>query len=315
MIDTPPPPPPPPPATPAGPPVTRFAPSPTGRLHLGHAHAALFAWRLARAAGGSFRLRIEDLDTARCDPAYEAGIFADLAWLGLDWDGPVPRQSARHDAYAEALARLEALGVVYPCFCSRKEIRAEVARAGAAPHGPLGPVYPGTCRGLSERTRAARKAAGTPYALRLDAAAARALVGRPTWIEAAQPPQPADLSGVGDVVVARKDLGTSYHLAVVVDDAAQGVTLVTRGADLRDSTPVHRVLQALLGLPVPRWHHHALLTDDAGVRLAKRDAARSLAALRTAGYDPAEVRALAGFPDDAPAPRAPAPERPGPDAL
>lgn len=305
--------------TPAGAPVTRFAPSPTGRLHLGHAHAALVAWDRARAGGGLFRLRIEDIDGDRCASTFEAGIFEDLSWLGLNWDGPVLRQSQRRDVYAEALTRLEDLGVVYPCFCSRKEIRAEVARAGAAPHGPLGPVYPGTCRGLSEADRAARKAAGAPYALRLDAAAAQAQVGRPIWIEGTQPPQPADLTAVGDVVIARKELSTSYHLAVVVDDAAQGVTLVTRGADLQDSTPIHRVLQALLDLPVPRWAHHALLTDDAGVRLAKRDDARSLAALRAAGYSPAEVRALAGFPDksadhapDSGAPRAGGAEPRGP---
>ena len=292
--------------------ITRFAPSPTGRLHLGHAYSALFAWRLARAHGGAFRLRIEDIDTARCDPADEAGIFEDLAWLGLDWDGPVPRQSERTAAYAEALARLDDLGVIYPCFCTRKDIRAEVAQAGAAPHGPLGPVYPGTCRRLDPDTRAARIAEGRPYALRLDAAAAHARVGHPPWVDLAwvdrawvdlgKGAHPADLGTVGDVVVARKELGTSYHLSVVVDDAAQGVSVVTRGADLYDSTPVHRVLQALLDLPVPVWCHHRLLTDDSGARLAKRDNARALATLRAAGETPAAVRALAGVPDTAPAP-------------
>jgi len=277
--------------------VTRFAPSPTGRLHIGHAYSALFAWQTARRAGGRFLLRIEDIDAGRCDPAFEAGIHEDLEWLGLDWDGPVLRQSKRLDAYAEALARLKAEGLVYPCFCTRKDIRAEVARMGSAPHGPLGAVYPGTCRGLSPAERARKERAGRAAALRLDVQAALARTGELTWHDQVRGPQPVDLEGVGDVVLARKDIATSYHLAVTVDDAAQGVTLVTRGEDLLEATAVHRVLQGLLDLPVPEWHHHPLQTDEHGRRLAKRDAARSIAGLRAAGHSPAEVRAMAGFPD------------------
>ncbi len=284
-------------ASPPGEVVTRFAPSPTGRLHIGHAHAALFAWRAARSVGGRFLLRIEDIDEGRCDPAFEDGIHEDLEWLGLDWDGPVLRQSERLNAYAEALARLEAAGLVYPCFCTRKEIRAEVARMGSAPHGPLGAVYPGTCRGLSPAERAYKERAGRAAALRLDVQAALARTGRLTWHDRARGPQAADLEAVGDVVLARKDIATSYHLAVTVDDAAQGVTLVTRGEDLLEATAVHRLLQALLELPVPQWHHHPLLNDEQGRRLAKRDAARSIAGLRAAGHSPAEVRAMAGFAD------------------
>lgn len=278
--------------------VTRFAPSPTGRLHLGHVYSALFAWNAARRAGGRFLLRIEDVDADRCDPAHEEAILEDLTWLGLDWDGPVLRQSERMPAYREALARLTDLGVVYPCFCTRKEIAAEVARAGSAPHGPMGAVYPGTCRALDSRTRAARMAEGHPHAIRLDARRAHALVGVPKWHDLGRGARAADLAGVGDVVLARKEIATSYHLAVTVDDAHQGVTLVTRGEDLFDSSVVHRVLQALLELPVPRWHHHRLITDERGRRLAKRAEGQSVAALRAAGRSAAEVRAMAGYADE-----------------
>jgi glutamyl-Q tRNA(Asp) synthetase len=288
--------------------VTRFAPSPTGRLHLGHAHSALAGWRAARAAGGRFLLRIEDIDRARCRPEFEQAIYEDLAWLGLDWDGEVRRQSEHMDDYRAALARLDAQGVIYPCFCSRKEIAAEIAAAGQAPHaqveGPAqgqdGPLYPGTCRGLSAAERAARLAAGTPHALRLDAAAAARLTGPLTWQEEGEglAGEIAVDPGVnGDVVLARRDTPTSYHLAVSVDDGLQGVTLVTRGRDLFAATHVHRLIQALLGLRDPRYRHHLLLTNAAGERLAKRDGAASLGALRAAGRSPAEVRALAGFPD------------------
>jgi glutamyl-Q tRNA(Asp) synthetase len=276
--------------------TVRFAPSPTGRLHLGHAHSALFT-RAQAGADGRVLLRIEDIDTARCTPAYEDGIYQDLAWLGLSWETPVWRQSARMEAYRAALGRLQALGVLYPCFCTRKEIRAEAERLGAAPHGPLGQPYPGTCRTLDPAQRQARIDAGDPYSLRLDHAAAHARVGMPVWHDRARGDQPADLSAIGDVMLARKEIATSYHVAVVVDDAAQGITLVTRGEDLLPATPIHRVLQALLELPVPAWHHHALLTDAEGRRLAKRDDARAIATLREAGHTPAEVRALAGFPD------------------
>jgi glutamyl-Q tRNA(Asp) synthetase len=275
--------------------VTRFAPSPSGYLHLGHAHSALFAWRAARRTGGRFLLRIEDIDNPRSDPAFIDAIQEDLHWLGLDWDGPVWRQSARMDSYAAALERLRARGLLYPCFCSRAEIRAEIAASGQAPHGPAGPLYPGTCRELAKDERATRMAAGQAYGLRLDIARAVALSGALSWTDLGRGEIRADPLAHGDVVLARKDIATSYHLAVTLDDAAQGVTLVTRGEDLFPLTDVHRLLQALLGLPVPQWHHHGLLNDDKGQRLAKRHDALSLRRLRAAGKSPAEVRAMAGF--------------------
>jgi glutamyl-Q tRNA(Asp) synthetase len=288
--------------------VTRFAPSPTGLLHLGHAYAALFAERAARQAageaGGRFLLRIEDIDRGRCRQAYEAAIAEDLGWLGLAWEQPVVRQSERFSAYRRALDRLGELGLLYPCFCTRKDIQAEIARAGQAPHGPDGPLYPGTCRALGEDERRAKIAAGRPYALRLDVAAAAAAAtveGSLTWIEHGRGLEgqavPAEPEIHGDVVLARKDVPTSYHLAVTLDDAEQGVTLVTRGADLAPATHVHRLLQALLDLPVPHWHHHGLVEDAAGRRLAKRDDALAIRTLRDQGLSPAEVRRMAGFPD------------------
>jgi len=277
--------------------VTRFAPSPTGYLHLGHALSALTGWRAARAAGGRFLLRIEDIDAGRCRPDYEAAIFEDLAWLGLDWERPVRRQSEHLADYAAALERLRDLGVLYPCFCTRREIAAEIAAAGRAPHGPDGPVYPGTCRSLSPAERRARIAAGDGYALRLDAGRAQGLVGKLIWQEQAQGAVAVEPQRLGDVVLARKDAPASYHLAVTLDDHVQGVTLVPRGRDLFSATHVHRLLQALLGLAAPAYHHHVLLTNEAGERLAKRDAAASLRSLRVAGTTPAAVRAMAGFPD------------------
>ena len=277
--------------------VTRFAPSPTGYLHLGHALSALTGWHMARAAGGRFLLRIEDIDAGRCRPDYEAAIFEDLAWLGLDWERPVRRQSEHLADYAAALERLRDLDVLYPCFCTRREIAAEIAAAGRAPHGPDGPVYPGTCRSLSPAERHARIAAGGAYALRLDAGRACDLVGPLSWQEQAQGAVAVEAQLLGDVVLARKDAPASYHLAVALDDHLQGVTLVTRGRDLFSATHIHRLLQALLGLAAPAYHHHVLLTNAAGERLAKRDAAASLRSLRAAGATPAAVRAMAGFPD------------------
>ncbi len=279
------------------PPVTRFAPSPTGFLHLGHAHSALFAWHAARQAGGRFLLRIEDVDGARCTPEFEAAIFEDLTWLGLAWDDPPRRQSEHMADYARGLDRLDRLGLLYPCFCTRKEIRAEIAGAARAPHGPEGPIYPGTCRTLSEDQRRDRMAAGTAYALRLDVVAAAARAGPLTWTDRGQGEIVAEPTSLGDVVLARKEIATSYHLAVTLDDADQGITLVTRGEDLFHSSHVHRLLQALLELPVPEWHHHALITGPDGERLAKRHDALSIRSLRQAGKTPAEVRALAGFAD------------------
>ncbi|HSK39242.1 MAG TPA: tRNA glutamyl-Q(34) synthetase GluQRS [Arenibaculum sp.] len=277
--------------------VTRFAPSPTGHLHLGHAHSALFGWRAARAAGGLFLLRIEDIDPNRCRPDFERELKEDLAWLGLSWPEPVRRQSEHPGDYRAALDRLDVLGVTYPCFCSRREIEEEAARAAHAPHGPDGPLYPGTCRRLSAGERHARLEAGTPFAVRLDTGRASALTGPLAWKDEARGEQAAAPASLGDVVLARKDVPTSYHLSVTVDDHLQGVTLVTRGEDLFHATHLHRLLQALLGYRPPRYHHHALLTDGQGRRLAKRDGASSLRALRAAGRTPAQVRAMAGFPD------------------
>ncbi len=286
-----------PPPADAAPVVTRFAPSPTGYLHLGHAYSALVGWRAARAAGGRFLLRIEDIDGARCTPEFEAAILEDLAWLGLDWETPPRRQSDHMADYAGALERLGSAGLLYPCFCSRKEIRAEIERSGHAPHGPEGPRYPGTCRDLSADERQARQSRGQAHALRLDMEKAAARAGALAWRDRARGEIEADPLSLGDVVLARKEITTSYHLAVTLDDADQGITLVTRGVDLFHATHAHRLLQALLDLPVPEWHHHALITEGAGGRLAKRSDALSIRALREAGKSPAEVRALAGFAD------------------
>ena len=275
--------------------VTRFAPSPTGRLHLGHAYSALFAWRRAREAGGEFLLRIEDIDRARCRAEFTAAILEDIAWLGMDWNGDVRRQSEHLDDYRVPLDRLKALGVIYPCFCTQSAIKAEIAAADAAPHGADGPLYPGTCRALSPGERIKREASGEAFALRLDVAKAAEAAGPLSWEEEGRGTIAADPASQGDVVLARKDTPTSYHLAVTVDDALQGVTLVTRGEDLFASTHIHRLLQALLGYPAPRYRHHRLLTDASGRRFAKRDQVLTLRALREAGKSPIQVRVLAGF--------------------
>jgi glutamyl-Q tRNA(Asp) synthetase len=275
--------------------VTRFAPSPTGRLHLGHAYAALFAAKRARRDGGRFLLRIEDIDATRCRREFIDAILEDLDWLGLAWERPVRRQSEHMDDYRAALERLEAMGVLYPCFCTRKDIAAEIARAGGAPHGPDGAIYPGICRGLDAPTREARRAAGTAYALRLDVVRALAITGPLTWRDEAAGEIAADPLSLGDVVLARKETPTSYHLAVTLDDHLQGVTTVTRGTDLFHATHVHRLLQALLGLDVPRWHHHRLLRDANGERLAKRAGAPTLQLLRARGTDPVALRRELGF--------------------
>jgi glutamyl-Q tRNA(Asp) synthetase len=278
--------------------VTRFAPSPTGYLHLGHVRSALEGWRAARHDGGRFLLRLEDIDQIRCRDEYAAAIVEDLRWLGLTWDGPVRKQSEHFDDYRLALDRLEALTVVYPCFCTRREIRDEIARAGGAPHAQSAPPYPGTCRDLDPRQRAEKQHSGLDYALRLDIARALALTGALDWIEEGESGprwKPADPALLGDVVLARKDVPASYHLAVTVDDAIQGVTLVTRGADLATATHVHRVLQALLELPTPRYRHHELLTDAAGRRLSKRDGALTIRSMRHTGISPAEIIARAAY--------------------
>lgn len=276
--------------------VTRFAPSPTGWLHLGHAFAALFAFEEARNAGGRFLVRLEDIDQTRVRPEYEAAIFDDLHWLGLKWEQPVRKQSEHLDDYRAALARLESLHLLYPCFCTRKEIQDEIARAGQAPHGPDGPLYPGTCRSKTEQERRERLAGGQAYALRLNVAKAVAQIGRALlWEDLDRGIQRVEPGVFGDVVLARKDTPASYHLAVVVDDALQGITLVTRGDDLFAATHLHRLLQELLGLPVPKWRHHRLIVDEAGKRLAKRDDAHSLRRLRESGWTPERIRRELGF--------------------
>ncbi|AWJ89096.1 tRNA glutamyl-Q(34) synthetase GluQRS [Azospirillum baldaniorum] len=278
--------------------VTRFAPSPTGHLHLGHAHSALFGWTTARKAGGRFLLRIEDIDPQRCRPEFDRDLREDLAWLGLTWEEPVRRQSEHLDDYRAALARLADLGVVYPCFCTRKDIAAEIARAGHAPHGPDGPLYPGTCRGLSDMERQDRIAAGAAYAVRLDVGKAMAMTGPLRWHDRRRGWQDAMPSLLGDIVLARKDVPTSYHLAVTLDDHLQGVTLVTRGDDLFFATNAHRLLQELLRVVPPDYDHHPLLVNERGERLAKRDNAKTLRSLRELGLTPAAVRASAGFPEE-----------------
>jgi glutamyl-Q tRNA(Asp) synthetase len=275
-------------------PVTRFAPSPTGHLHLGHAWAAWVAWQQAQCeVGGTFLLRIEDIDGTRCRLEYERDLCEDLRWLGLTWPEPVLRQSEHVAVYASALAALREQGLVYPCFCTRSDIQRELAAMHGAPHGPEGPLYPGTCRSLSSAEQEDRVAAGQGYAWRLDSVLAQQRVGSVTWHDQRHGTFMAEATVLGDVVLGRKDIATSYHLAVVVDDARQGVTLVTRGEDLLPCTHVHRVLQSLLGLPVPEWHHHALVGDETGRRLAKRHAALSLRTLREQGATPGEVLDLA----------------------
>jgi glutamyl-Q tRNA(Asp) synthetase len=280
--------------------VTRFAPSPTGYLHLGHVRSALEGWRTARAAGGVFLLRLEDIDPTRCRPEYADAIIDDLAWLGLDWDGPIRRQSEHFADFRAALTRLDEQGLLYPCFCTRRAIRDEIARAGGAPHGTpqeaplgeLGALYPGTCRRLNPAERVARQAEMADYALRLDSGAALARTGPLSWYEDGRRVA-ADPAALGDVVLARKEMPTSYHLAVTVDDALQGVTLVTRGVDLFAATHIHRLLQALLELPTPRYRHHKLLTDTQGRRLAKRDKALTIRTMRESGMRAGDVLAAA----------------------
>lgn len=258
--------------------VTRFAPSPSGRLHLGHAFSAAIGHDIARRTGDHFRLRIEDLDPGRCRAEFVDGIFEDLRWLGLQWDGEVLVQSERTKRYAEALDELRAQGLVYACFCTRADIAASLT----APHGVAGAAYPGTCRRLPDDPE---RRAVTPHSWRLDSARAIALVGLPGWSEADGRQVEARAEDIDDAILARKDAPASYHLACVVDDAASGVDLVVRGSDLRPSTPVQRLLQRLLGLPEPRYLHHPLVLHADGRRLAKREQAPALAAMRDSGVD------------------------------
>ena len=258
--------------------TTRFAPSPTGRIHLGHAFSAAVGHARARASVGRFLLRIEDLDPGRCRPEFVGWIEEDLAWLGLDWDGEPLVQSERTALYAAALDQLNAQNLVYPCFCTRSDIAASLS----APHGDAGAAYPGTCRGLPDDPE---RRAAVPHSWRLDSAAALVRTGLPSWTEDDSRAFTATSADIGDAILARKDAPASYHLACVVDDADSGVTLVVRGADLRASTPTQRLLQLLLGLPEPTYLHHPLITHMDGTRLAKRDQALTLAALRESGVD------------------------------
>ncbi|MBL4927356.1 tRNA glutamyl-Q(34) synthetase GluQRS [Fuscibacter oryzae] len=269
--------------------VTRFAPSPTGPLHLGHAYAAL----VAAARGKRFLLRIEDIDSARCKPEWETAIYDDLCWLGLSWEQPVMRQSSRLLAYDAALAQLYHAGLTYHCTCTRGDIKAALSapQEGVAIIGPDGPVYPGTCRDKGHLSGA----------VRLNMAKAMEMLGETSFDETGIHPGTYRFDAgrmvetIGDIVLARRDIGTSYHLAVVVDDAAQGITEVTRGEDLFEATAIHVVLQRLLGLPVPVYHHHRLIRDDQGKRLAKRDDARALAKYRAEGATPEDIRRMVGL--------------------
>ncbi|MDE0589631.1 tRNA glutamyl-Q(34) synthetase GluQRS [Halocynthiibacter sp. C4] len=280
--------------------ITRFAPSPTGPLHLGHAFSALCAFDMVQAAGGTFLLRIEDIDQSRAKPEWEQQIYDDLAWLGLSWPLPVLRQSDNLATYRDGLDRLAALGLLYPCSCTRQDIKqaASAPQEGAPMFGPDGLIYPGTCRGreFSERKET--------DALRLDMAKAVAFLeqGELVYYETGDGTRQkirldtARLSEtVGDIVLARRDMGTSYHLSVVLDDAAQEITHVVRGADLAEATQIHVLLQHLLGLPIPEYHHHRLIRDEAGKRLAKRDDARAIAKYRAEGATPADIRTIVGL--------------------
>ena len=290
--------------------ITRFAPSPTGHLHLGHAYSALFAAQLAQnneEHQGEFLVRIEDIDLGRCKPEFEEQILLDLAWLGLQWQTPVRRQSDHIDDYAAALNTLSQMDILYPCFCTRSEIAREVEASGYAPHnipsnnitmGPDGLLYPGTCRSLSLSEREDRMAAGQPFALRLDMEQANRISGPLHWhnMEKGSPEKISARPEIfGDVVLARKDVRTSYHLAVTLDDHLQGVTLVTRGEDLYQASHVHTLLQALLDLNRPDYHHHRLLTDDSGKRFAKRDFSVTLFEMQQSGVTSQEIRQQLGF--------------------
>lgn len=270
--------------------ITRFAPSPTGHLHLGHAYAAVFAYELAMENGGRFLLRFEDIDITRVRSQYYLAIEQDLAWLGVHWDGTPIRQTDRLPAYAESFQKLKSLGVVYPCFCTRREIQRELKSMVHAPHGQDGEgLYPGTCRDLTPMERDERIGQGEEHCWRLDASRASSVAGPLVFEDKIKGLIEVDPFLLGDVVLARKDIATSYHLAVVTDDYFQEVTDVTRGEDLLPSTHVHRLLQKLLNIAAPLYHHHQLISDKAGKRLAKRDEASSLAILREQGRTSEDV--------------------------
>ena len=269
--------------------ITRFAPSPTGYLHLGHAYSALFA----ESKGTQFLVRMEDIDRDRCRSEFEKTILEDLTWLGLEWEKPIRRQSEHMADYAAALCKLRNQNLLYPCFCTRKDIQSEINAAGHAPHGPDGPIYPGICRHLDKQEQDDRIANGRPHAFRLKINEASKIAGSLTWYDAEAGLQQACPKIFGDVVLARKDTPTSYHLAVTVDDYIQDVSLVTRGQDLFTSTHLHRLLQALLDFEMPQYHHHRLLLDHDGKRFAKRNQSVTLYNLRAKGYTRCQVLELA----------------------
>lgn len=273
--------------------ITRFAPSPTGYLHLGHLYAALFARNLAAKQGGRFLLRYEDIDTTRVREHFYQATEDDLKYANIHWDGKALRQTDRFSEYAKALEKLKKLGVVYPCFCTRRDIERELKNLTRAPHGPDGPLYPGTCKKLSTDEIQQNLTVGMTPAWRLDAQKAKELTGELTFHDSFLGEITVDHHQLGDLVLARKDIGTSYHIAVVVDDAHQNITDVTRGKDLLESTHLHRILQILLDLPEPRYHHHDLVCDDNGERLAKRNAALSIHELKEKGLTADELIDLA----------------------
>ncbi len=271
--------------------TTRFAPSPNGLLHLGHAYSALVGYHRALSTDGRFLLRIEDIDIHRARAEFEQAIYDDLSWLGLHWQEPVRRQSDHMESYRTALATLTDRGLTYPCFCTRSDIELTITE-----NGPDGPVYPGTCRGLSITERETLLADGNQFSVRLDTKKALAQVSLPlSWMEVGEGMTEANPAIAGDVVLARKDIGTSYHMVVVVDDALQGITQITRGRDLYDATHIHRLLQALLGLPAPDYHHHALVDDESGKKLSKSRGSPSLRSLRENGVTAAEIWRHLGF--------------------
>ncbi|GAC1328301.1 MAG: tRNA glutamyl-Q(34) synthetase GluQRS [Beijerinckiaceae bacterium] len=274
---------------PPSPRIFRFAPSPNGFLHIGHAYSALLNAKMARESGGRLLLRIEDIDIARCRPEYEAAIYVDLAWLGLEWEMPVRRQSEHFADYGQALDSLRERSLIYPCFCSRGDVLRAIEGRSDWPRDPDGsPLYPGTCRRLDAAERLARLAAGRRAAWRLDLSCA---------LEQAKiaPELAAEAALWGDLVVARRDVPTSYHLSVVIDDALQAITDVVRGGDLLASTSVHRLLQILLNLPAPRYHHHHLIHDAAGQKLSKSRGSPTLRDLRAKGMTQADIRHAVGL--------------------
>ncbi|MCZ4281662.1 tRNA glutamyl-Q(34) synthetase GluQRS [Kiloniella laminariae] len=276
-------------------PTYRFAPSPTGYLHLGHAYSALFSWQKTLTESARFLLRIEDIDTTRCRKIFEQALYEDLSWLGLEWEQPVRRQSEHLPEYQSALDKLTQRGLIYPCFCTRKDIAEEIGQSGNAPHGPDGVIYPGICKHLTRSEQKDRQDSGASYALRLHMDRALAQSGTLYWEDLAAGEIRATPEIFGDVVLARKDIATSYHLSVTLDDALQGITCVTRGMDLFHATHIHRLLQALFDLPVPRWHHHELVRDDQGIRLAKRHNALAIRSLREEGKTPEDILNMIGL--------------------